>query len=104
MDNMKDVEIMQKVIGRLSKGKIVSFQLSEAFDIALTGCGTDFSSIHFAELQTLKNEYNNQIKYETSTVDDNGELNTAYESLFHLHDRLRLLADRVIEAKQEDDE
>jgi hypothetical protein len=99
----KGVEIMKEVIGKLSKGKIVSSQLSEAFNIALTGCDTDFSNIHFSELQILRNEYDNQIKYETSTVDNSGQLNTSYESLFHLRDRLRSLADRVIEAKKEDE-
>ena len=101
---MKGVEIMKEVIRKLSKGKEVSFQLSEAFNIALTGCDTDFSKVDFYELQVLKNEYDNQIKYETSTVDNSGELNTPYQSLFHLCDRLRSLAERVIKATGQGDD
>ncbi|MEJ7678037.1 MAG: hypothetical protein WKG06_09270 [Segetibacter sp.] len=104
MGTTKGVEITKEVIGKLSKGKLVSSQLSEAFNIALTGCDTDFSNIHFGQLHILRNEYDNQIKNEISTVGNSGELNTAYKSLFQLHHRLRSLADRVIEAKEEDDE
>ena len=101
MDKAKGVEVMKEVLKKLSKGKTISFQLGEAFHIALNGSGIDFSHNHYNELEVLRNDYDNQIKYETPTVDNNGELNTAYESLFHLRDRLRSLAESIIETNRE---
>ena len=54
MVNKKGVEIMKQVIEKLSKGNTVSFQLSEAFDIALTGCDTDFSNTDYRETKLRK--------------------------------------------------
>jgi hypothetical protein len=96
MDNKAGFKIMEEVIKKLSRGKIISASLSEAFVVARSGCDSDFSVSDYNELQLLGNEYDNQMKYETPTVNSSGEFNNAYESLFYLSDRLRSLAERII--------
>ena len=78
--------------------------LSQAFDVAVTGRDENFCNVHYNELQMLCKEYENQIKYETSTVDNCGEFNDPYESLFHISDRLRSLAIRIIETNKREEE
>ena len=103
MSKLTGVKIMEEVMRKLSSGKMISSQLSQAFNVAYTGCETDFSFIDFNDLQILNNEYNNQMKYQTSTVNSCGEINNAYESLYHLYSRLRLLAKRIIETNKGED-
>jgi hypothetical protein len=90
-------QLMEEVIKKLSRGRIISSMLDEAFTAARTAADTDFSEVDYHELCELGNEYDNQIKYKTSTVNSNGEFNNPYQSLFELSDRLRGLAERIIE-------
>lgn len=89
---------MEEVVNRLSKGRGISYQLAEAFDVAKATGKDDILASDFNELQVLRNEYDNQVKYQTSTINTSGELNDAFESLFHLAERLKALAEKIIEA------
>jgi hypothetical protein len=97
MSYQKGFEIMEEVINKLSSGRGISYQLAEAFVVAKSVYKEDMCGNDFYELQALRNEYDNQVKYQTSTINTSGELNDAFESLFILAERLKALADRIIE-------